>query len=92
LATAERTVKVLEFLLHTAAVGHENALTDALVAASLAQAAVQGAAANVRVNAASLEDAVLAGRFQAQIEAFTAQAEQRVAEIRQIVEARQGRP
>lgn len=90
LATAERTVKVLEFLLHLAAVGYENALTDALVAASLAQAAVQGAAANVRVNAASLEDAVLAGQFRAQIKAFTAQAEQRVAEIRQIIEGRQG--
>ncbi len=90
LATAERAVKVLEFLLHIAAVGHENALTDALVAAFLAQAAVQGAAANVQVNATSLEDAVLAGHFRTQIEALTGQAEQQVAEIRQITEARRG--
>ncbi len=91
LATAERTVKVLEFLLHVAAVGHENALTDALVAASLAQAAVQGAAANVQVNAASLEDAVLASQFRTQVKAFAEQAEQRAAALRQTVEARQGR-
>ncbi len=90
LATAERAVKVLEFLLHIVAVGPESALTDALVATSLAQAAVQGAAANVQVNVASLEDTGLAGQFQAQIAAFTDQAEQRAAEIRQIIGARQG--
>jgi len=90
LATAERAVKVLEFLVYLAAVGHENALTDALVAASLAQAAVEGAAANVLVNADSLEDALLAGQFRAHTEAFAGQAGQRVAEIRRTIEARRG--
>ena len=56
-STVERTVKVLELLLRIAAAGNVNAMTDAYVAIGMAEAAVQGAAANVRVNVASLDDA-----------------------------------
>jgi len=73
LTTAERAVKVLEFLLRAASVGNPNALTDAVVGAAMAQAAVQGAAANVRVNCGGLEDTELAGHFAAQIASFEAQ-------------------
>lgn len=74
LTTAERAVKVLEFLLRAASSGNPNALTDAAVGAAMAYAAVQGAAANVRVNCGGLEDAELASQFEAQIAGFEAQA------------------
>ncbi len=74
LATAERTVKVLEFLAQVSSRGNVNALTDAVVGAHLALAAVRGAAANVRVNVDTLDDAGLAEQFRTQIAAFEEQA------------------
>ncbi len=88
LATAERTVKVLEFLLRIAAMGNPNALTDAQVAVGMAEAAVQGAAANVRVNLASLADPVLADRFRVQIAALEKQAGELAAAIRETIAGR----
>ncbi len=76
LTTVERTVKVLEFLCRIAAVGNANALTDARVGVALAQAAVRGAGANVRVNLGSLSDAALAEQFRSQLEALEKQAEE----------------
>lgn len=89
LTTAERTVKVLEFLLRIAAVGNPNALTDAAVAVGMAEAAVQGAAANVRVNLASLDDAALVEQFQRQIADFAAQTAALADQIREIIRSRQ---
>jgi glutamate formiminotransferase/formiminotetrahydrofolate cyclodeaminase len=89
LATAERTVKVLEFLLRIAASGNVNALTDAFVAVGMAEAAVRGAAANVRVNVSSLEDATLAAQFQSQLDALETQAGELAASIRDVIAARQ---
>lgn len=89
LVTAERTVKVLEFLARVAAKGNVNALTDAAVGAQLAQAAVRGAAQNVRINVGSLEDTVLAGKFRTQLLAFEAQTQALVDEIASVVDERQ---
>jgi glutamate formiminotransferase/formiminotetrahydrofolate cyclodeaminase len=89
LATAERAVKVLEFLLRIAASGNVNGMTDATVAVAMAEAAVQGAAANVRVNVASLEDAALAGHFVQQIGAFESQAGDLATQVREIIAGRQ---
>jgi len=90
LTTVERTVKVLEFLARIAAAGNVNALTDAYVAIGMAEAAVQGAAANVRVNVASLDDTALGAQFQAQIAALETQAGDLAAAIRGTIAARQG--
>ncbi len=89
LATAERAVKVLEFLTHIATAGNENALTDAAVAAAMARAAVQGAAQNVRVNAADLRDRVLAEQFREQIAALEGQAHELAEAVLGIVAGRQ---
>jgi len=89
LSTAERAVKVLEFLLRIAAVGNVNALTDARVAVAMARAAVQGAAANVRVNADALDEAILAEQFRAQIATFEAQTEELAAAILEVAAGRQ---
>jgi len=90
LATAERTVKVLEFLMHIASVGNESALTDAAVAAAMARAAIQGAAQNVRVNAAGLEDVGLAEEFRRQMAALERRGEELAEAVLGIVAGRQG--
>ncbi|MGC8873080.1 MAG: glutamate formimidoyltransferase [Chloroflexia bacterium] len=85
LVTAERTVKVLEFLTRLAAVGNENALTDAAVAAAMGRAAVQGAVHNVRVNAADLQDGTLAEQFREQMVALERQGEALAEAVLEIV-------
>ncbi len=89
MATAERVVKVLESLCRIASVGNVNALTDATVAVEMAQAAVRGAAANVRVNVGSLEDAALATDLRARIGALEVQLQQLREQILQVVAERQ---
>ncbi len=54
--------------------GNKNAASDAAVAALAGLAAVEGAALNVRVNAASLADADLAARYRNDIAAIVARA------------------
>ena len=56
LETARACVQVCELALAAAERGNSNAVTDAGVAALLAEAACKGAAYNVRVNVSSLED------------------------------------
>jgi glutamate formiminotransferase/formiminotetrahydrofolate cyclodeaminase len=56
LEVAEKSLKVLELAAQVIAQGNPNALSDGGVAASLAQAAISGAALNVAINLASLED------------------------------------
>jgi glutamate formiminotransferase/formiminotetrahydrofolate cyclodeaminase len=90
LATVERTVKVLEFLARVAAAGNGNAMTDALVAVGMAEAAVKGAAANVRVNAAALDDPALAEQFRVQLAALESQTAELVGALREIIASRQG--
>jgi glutamate formiminotransferase/formiminotetrahydrofolate cyclodeaminase len=56
LETARACVRVLELAAAVAARGNQNAVSDAGVAALLAEAACRGAVYNVRINVASLED------------------------------------
>jgi len=56
LETAQACVRVCEFAAMVAAKGNTNAVSDAGVAALLAEAACRGAAYNVRINVASLDD------------------------------------
>ncbi len=57
LATARQAVEALELARDVARIGNVNALTDAGTAAYLAQAAFEGAAFNVRINAVQVRDA-----------------------------------
>ena len=59
LESARACVRVCELAATVAAKGNTNAVSDAGVAALLAEAACQGAAYNVRINVASLDDRAL---------------------------------
>ncbi len=69
LELAEATVQILQLCPPLAAGGNRNVLSDVAVAAQLAEAALQAAATNVRVNLALIRD-----------EAFNAAAERRLQE------------
>jgi glutamate formiminotransferase/formiminotetrahydrofolate cyclodeaminase len=56
LETARACVRVLELAAAVAARGNQNAVSDAGVAALLAEAACRGAVYNVRINVSALED------------------------------------
>src|SRR5581483_2320746 len=56
LQVAERAARVAALAREIAAIGNPNARADAVVAAALAEAALAGAAENVRVNVAALAD------------------------------------
>ena len=56
LETARACVRVLELAAAVAARGNHNAVSDAAVAALLAEAACRGAVYNVRINVGALED------------------------------------
>lgn len=60
LETAQACVRVGELAAAVAERGNRNAVTDACVAALLAEAACKGAALNVRINVAALDDAAAA--------------------------------
>jgi glutamate formiminotransferase/formiminotetrahydrofolate cyclodeaminase len=54
LAVARMAVQALQLALQAAQLGNTNAISDAGTAAAMAQAALQGAALNVRINVHSL--------------------------------------
>jgi glutamate formiminotransferase/formiminotetrahydrofolate cyclodeaminase len=56
LKTAETALRVLELSQIAAEKGNPSAVSDAGVAALLAQAAVEGAALNVKINLGSIKD------------------------------------
>lgn len=55
-AVARGAARVLKLALEIAAIGNKNAVSDAKVAALLAQTAIKGAAENIKVNVAGLSD------------------------------------
>lgn len=61
LETARACVRVCELAVTVAEKGNTNAVSDAGVAALLAEAACRGAAYNVRINVAALDDPALGG-------------------------------
>jgi glutamate formiminotransferase/formiminotetrahydrofolate cyclodeaminase len=63
LATARACVRVLELSAAVAARGNTNAVSDAGVAALLAEAACRGAVYNVRINVSSMEDKAKGARL-----------------------------
>lgn len=65
---------VLQLAERTAALGNPNARTDACVAALLAHAGLQGAALNVRVNLADIEDKTFVAQATAAVDASLVEA------------------
>jgi len=88
LVVADRAVKVLEVLLTVTEKGIPNLLPDTGTAAQMAKAAVRGSALNVRTNATSLADEELARAFEEQIGGFEERAEELVAQIEELLQAR----
>ncbi len=64
LETARLSVEVASLAATVAEIGNSNAVTDACVAALLAEAACKGAVLNVRINVHALDDAMLEVRNQ----------------------------
>ncbi|MBI5960076.1 MAG: cyclodeaminase/cyclohydrolase family protein, partial [Chloroflexi bacterium] len=74
LSVARLAIEAMQLAEKAATQGNLNAASDAGVAALMGLAAVEGAALNVRVNAVSLEDAVLAARYRSEAAALVEQA------------------
>lgn len=89
LRTARLAVEVLDLAGQMAAIGNPNAVTDAGTAAALAQAALTGAALNVRINSLDLPEDE-AQRLVDEVRALTQQAETRYAEVLRTVHTRAG--
>ncbi len=64
LETAQLSVQVAKLAATVAELGNSNAVTDACVAALMAEAACKGAVLNLRINVSALDDAMLDVRTQ----------------------------
>jgi methenyltetrahydrofolate cyclohydrolase len=80
LATARACVSVLELAVTACRDGNRNASSDGVVAALMAQAALEGAARNVRINLASIKDAAYCAEMGRQVEDLSARGRHLLAE------------
>ena len=90
LKVAEMCVKVLELIVQVVAHGNQNAISDAGTAGALAAAALSGAGLNVRTNAASLQDQVVAQQLIGRLQALEEVAGDLQGRIRSEITARGG--
>ncbi len=72
LATARACVSVLELAVTACRHGNRNASSDGVVAALMAQAALEGAARNVRINLAGIKDATYCAEMGREVDALSA--------------------
>lgn len=68
LEVAEKALEVMELSCELIEKGNLNAISDAASAVALAQAAISGAALNVRVNATALKNQIIADQLLAEIQ------------------------
>lgn len=87
LHTMQASYRVFELCRTMAVEGNPNSISDAGVGVLAARAAVLGAGLNVKINASSLKDRVIADRLIAEANELISKACQEEAEIMQIVEA-----
>jgi formiminotetrahydrofolate cyclodeaminase len=92
LGVAKLAVATLKLALEVAESGNVNAITDAGTGAALALASLRGAAMNVRINLASLEDKSKVKEFSLEIEALEDQAAKMQTSLRTLMEERGGMP
>ena len=90
LAVAGSAIDLLGLLETVAHVGNRHLLTDVTVATLLAEAALRGALANARANAALMRDTQLAGAYRSRAAEAEAEARRRAAVVTEIVAAREG--
>lgn len=88
LETVERCVEALELAREAAVKGNRSASTDCGVAVLLAEAAIRGAALNVRVNLASLRDEKYRAEAEARLKSSLARADTIGHEAMALVEGR----
>jgi glutamate formiminotransferase/formiminotetrahydrofolate cyclodeaminase len=86
LETARACVRVLELAAAVAARGNTNAVSDAGVAALLAEAACKGAVYNVRINVSALEDKSKGARLVSECGRLLELAAERVQSVTALVE------
>ena len=92
LETARLCGEVTEIAAAVAARGNTNAVSDAGVAALLADAACRGAAYNVRINVAALPDRSVGASLASEAERIATETSQRAAKVVELVEREIGRP
>jgi len=80
LAVAQACAKVLELTVTVCRHGNRNASSDGVVAALMAQAALEGAVRNVRINLTSIKDARYCAEMAQQADALSARGRQMLAE------------
>ena len=90
LETARACLRVIELAAIVAERGNTNAVSDAAVAALLAQAACQGAVYNVRINVNALEQKNKGARLVEECGRLLSQAEKRAGDVRTLVEKAMG--
>jgi glutamate formiminotransferase/formiminotetrahydrofolate cyclodeaminase len=88
LETARACAAVAELAERVAARGNQNAVSDAGVAALLADAACRGAAYNVRINVAALSDRTRGAALVAEAERLTTETAARAKAVTDIVEGK----
>ena len=92
LEVAAWSSQILDLAVEVAETGNVNAISDAASAATLAQAAMNSAALNVRTNAATLQDQAQASRLRDQFVELDNQIERANGDLRRILIERAGLP
>ncbi len=90
LATARDALAAMELAHLAASKGNVNAVTDAATAAWMAMAAIQGAALNVRINAASVEDEALRRQWLGELDRILTRAQSLLAQTQEVAIRRGG--
>jgi glutamate formiminotransferase / formiminotetrahydrofolate cyclodeaminase len=90
LSVARYSLEVAQLAQAIAANGNGNAVTDAAAGAVLAQAAVQIAAMNVKINGLNLQDKALAARWSDEVDGLVAAVNQIAADTSQTAAQRAG--
>lgn len=90
LETARQCAGVADLALEVAATGNSNAITDAGVAALLADAACKGASYNVRVNVSSMDDKAAGTALVEEAKALVTRTSQAAREVERLVETALG--
>lgn len=90
LSTARDCLAAMELALTVALKGNTNAASDAATAAWMGMAGIQGAALNVRINAASIEDPALKQRWQTELDRLMIRASSLLAQVQEAVTKRGG--
>ncbi|MFW6121156.1 MAG: cyclodeaminase/cyclohydrolase family protein [Petrotogales bacterium] len=86
LETAKACEKVLDISLVVAEKGNKNSITDAVVSALMAQAGVESAILNVKINLGSIKDNEFVERISFEIDELHKNAEDKTKKIMKIVE------